>query len=387
MTMSSDLVYLDNAATTYPKPRDAREAMLREYAALGASPGRGGYDLAEQAELVVRQTRKRLARFFGSQDPDRVVFASNATDALNLALHGLLRPGDHVVSTRLEHNSVLRPLHHLRECGAIEYDLVHFDDRGFVDPRNIARAMKSNTRLVALCHASNVLGSVQPVAEIGRLCAERGVLLLLDAAQSAGVVPMDMSAWGVSALAFTGHKSLYGPTGSGGLVVQPGVEIAPSRFGGTGVDSLNLDHTPSYPHRLEAGTVNLLGVLGLSAGLDFLESRGGVEAIHAREMSLLKRLRQGLAKLRRVRVYTPEDLTNRVAVLLANVEGLRPADAGAILDADYGIAVRVGLHCAPLVHEDLGACPAGAIRFSLGAFNTEEDIDAAVAAMAAMAGG
>jgi len=381
--MSGELVYLDNAATTFPKPSEVLEAMLREYTAHGASPGRGGYDLAAQAELAVRTTRKKLARFFGAQDPDRVVFTANATDALNIALQGLLGPGDHVVSTRLEHNSVLRPLHHLRERGVIEHDLVPFDGRGFVDPRDIARAMTPATRLVVLSHASNVLGSVQPVAEIGRVCAERGVPLLLDVAQSAGVVPIDMTAWGVRALAFTGHKSLYGPTGIGGLVIQPGVEVAPSRFGGTGVDSQSLVHTISYPHRLEAGTVNLLGIMGLSAGLDFLEARD-VEVIHAREMALLQRLRQGLAGLRRVRLYTGEDLANRVAVLLANVDGLRPADAGAILDGDFGIAVRVGLHCAPLAHEDIGTSPAGAIRFSLGVFNTEQDIDHAVAAMTAM---
>jgi cysteine desulfurase / selenocysteine lyase len=374
------LTYLDNAATTFPKPREMMRQMAEVYSRLGVSPGRGGYDLAMEAAEFVEQTRRKLAEFFGASKPERVVFTSNATDALNLLIQGVLKPGDHAIATRLEHNSVLRPLEHLRECGCLEYDLVRFDARGYIDPGEVIAKVRSNTRLVILSHASNVLGTVQPVAETARLCAERGVPVVVDAAQSAGKVPIDLDAWGVSALAFTGHKSLYGPTGIGGLVSADGFDIRTTRFGGTGVDSRSLIHTQTYPHRLEAGTLNLLGIAGLSAGLDFILAERLADT-QKKEMDLLTRLRDGLLELKDLDLYCAEDFQSRVAVLTANVRGMDPEDVGAILDGDFDIAVRVGLHCAPLVHEDLHTSPGGAVRFSLGRFNTEEDIDRALAAM------
>lgn len=377
------MIYLDNAATSFPKPREVLDRMLQGYLEMGVSPGRGSYDLALEAEDIVQQARKKLALFFGAPDPDRIVFAANATDALNTAFNGLLRPGDHVVSTRLEHNSVLRPLYHYRERGWISYDLVPFDGKGFVDPDEIARNIKRNTRLVVVSHASNVLGTVQPVKEIGRVCAERGIPLLIDASQSAGKIPIDMTASNISAVAFTGHKALLGPTGIGGLAVCPDLDIKAARFGGTGVDSRSLVHTEAFPHRLEAGTLNLIGIMGLSAGIDYIVQKG-IEKIHSEEMALLKRLRDGLSNLGKVEMYCAEDLSGHVAVLTANIDGMNPEDAGSILDADFDIAVRVGLHCAPLVHEDLGTINRGAIRFSPGIFNTPEDIDQAIRAMASM---
>ena len=241
--MSGRLIYLDNAATTFPKPRGTLNRMVETYQRMGVSPGRGGYDLATEAEALV-EAEEEVARLFGAPDPNRVIFAANATDALNLAIQGVLTPGDHVVSTRLEHNSVLRPLYHLREQGLIEYDLMPFDGKGFVDPGDIAGAIRPNTSLVIVCHASNVLGTIQPIPEIGRLCAGKGVPLLIDAAQSAGVVPIDLDAWRVAAVAFTGHKSLLGPTGIGGLIIHPELEVRTTRFGGTGVDSKNPDPHP-----------------------------------------------------------------------------------------------------------------------------------------------
>ncbi|MCX5914385.1 MAG: aminotransferase class V-fold PLP-dependent enzyme [Deltaproteobacteria bacterium] len=379
--MIGKLIYLDNAATTFPKPLPVLNKMIETYIRMGVSPGRGSYDLAAEAEEFVIRARQKLALFFKAPDPDRVIFTNNATDALNLVLQGMVRPGDHVVSTRLEHNSILRPLYHLRLKGIIEYDLIPFDGKGFVDPDDIARAIRPNTRLVILCHASNVLGTIQPVREIGRHCAEREVPLFIDAAQSAGGVPIDMQGWSISGVAFTGHKSMLGPTGIGGLVLNKEIEIEPTRFGGTGVDSKSLTHTETFPHRLEAGTLNLLGIIGLSEGLDFL-GKEGIEAIHGREMELLKRLRDGLSFLKGIELYCTEDLSNHVGLLTANIQGIDPADVGAILDADFGIAVREGLHCAPLVHESLGTSPKGGVRFSLGPFNTGEDIDQAFAAMA-----
>ena len=381
--MGDRLIYLDNAATSFPKPREVLDRMLRGYMERGVSPGRGSYDLALEAEDIVQHARKQLALFFGAPDSERIIFTANATDALNIAFNGLLQPGDHVISTRLEHNSVLRPLHHFRERGWISYDLVHFDGKGFVDPDEIARNVKRNTRLVIVSHASNVLGTVQPVKEIGRVCAERGVPLLIDASQSAGKLPIDMTAWKVSAVAFTGHKGLFGPTGIGGLAVCPDLDIKSSRFGGTGVDSRSPIHTETFPHRLEAGTLNLIGIMGLSAGVDYIVQKG-MESIHGHEMALLKRLRDGLSDLEHVEMYCAGDLSSHVAVLTANVADVNPEDAGAILDGDFNIAVRVGLHCAPLVHEDLGTINRGAIRFSPGIFNTPEDIDLAIRAIASM---
>jgi len=379
------VIYLDNSATSFPKPAAVLDRMVEIYRRVGASPGRGDYDLATEAEDVVDQARSRLASFFGAPDPDRVVFASNATDALNLAIQGIVGPGDHVVSTRLEHNSVLRPLFHLRQRGWIQYDLVPFNGDGFVDPDDVGRAIRPNTKLAVVCHASNVLGTVQPVADIARACAGRGVPLLIDAAQSAGHVEMDMANWPMSAVAFTGHKALLGPAGIGGLAVSPEVDIRSTRFGGTGIDSRSPVHTESYPHRLEAGTLNLPGIIGLSLGLDFIESQNPVEA-RRREMTLYRRLHDGLASLGRVILYTRPPQDGRIPVVICNIEGLSPEALATILDGDYHIAVRAGLHCAPLVHADLGTSPEGAVRFSLGHFNTTKEIDATLEAMAEICG-
>jgi cysteine desulfurase / selenocysteine lyase len=381
------VIYLDNAATTFPKAPGTLERAVERYRELGVSPGRGNHDLAMQASDAVEEVRAKVAAFFGAPDPERVAFGANATDALNTAILGLVRPGDHVVATRLDHNSVLRPLHHLAETGVITWDAAPFDARGVVQPDAVEALLRPTTRLVVMSHASNVIGTVQPIAEIARRCAARGIPVVVDAAQSAGQVPIDMAAMGVGALAFTGHKSLYGPSGIGGLVVMPWLDVATSRFGGTGMDSASLVHTPSYPLRLEAGTLNLLGVLGLGEGLDFVAGEG-VAAIHAREARLLARLRDGLAAIDGVTLYRADGgLDDRVAVLACNVAGVHPQDVGAILDGDFDIAVRVGVHCAPLVHRDLGTIERGAVRFSLGAFTTEADVDAAVEAMRAIAAG
>ena len=384
--MTERLIYLDNAATTFPKSRAVLDAMVERYAELGVSPGRGNHDLATRAGDLVEDVRAQVAAFFGAPDPRRVVFAGNATDALNTAILGFVRPGDHVVATRLDHNSVLRPLHHLAETDVITWDCAPFDERGFVTPDAIEALLRPETRAVVMTHASNVIGTIQPIAEIARRCSARGVPIIVDAAQSAGQVPIDMAAMGVAALAFTGHKALYGPSGIGGLVVMPGRELETSRFGGTGMDSASLVHTQAWPLRLEAGTLNLLGVIGLGLGLEFVSAQGGVEAIHGREMALLARLRDGLAAIPGVTQFCADSLEDHVAVLTANVSGIHPQDVGAILDGDFGIAVRVGVHCAPLVHRDLGTIDRGAVRFSLGAFNTEDEIDAAIDAVRVIAG-
>jgi cysteine desulfurase/selenocysteine lyase len=382
---SRDLIYLDNAATSFPKPSQVLEQMVETYARLGVSPGRGTYDLAMEAAAFVTHAREQVAAFFGSRDPDKAVFAASATDALNLAVQGLVGPGDHVVSTRLEHNSVLRPLFHLKERGWIDYDLVPFDGQGLIDPDDIDKAIRPNTRLVVLCHGSQVLGTVQPAKKIAAVCAARGVPLLLDAAQTAGQVPIDMQGWGVSAIAFSGHKALLGPSGIGGLVVAPDLEVQSTRFGGTGMESHSLRHTQSFPQRLEAGTANLLGIIGLSLGLDYLQ-RLGLKESHEREMALIRRLRERLVSTPGVKVLSPAPRDGDLPLLTCVVDDMDPEDVGAILDADYGIAARTGLHCAPIVHADLGAKPLGSVRFSVGHGNRDEDIDQALDAMAHIAG-
>jgi cysteine desulfurase/selenocysteine lyase len=384
MDHTAKLTYLDNAATTFPKPREVLRQMTEIYSRLGVSPGRGGYDLAVEASEFVEQTRRKVANFFGAPDPQRVIFTVNGTDALNLVIQGVLQPGDHAIATRLEHNSVLRPLEHLRQSGLLEYDLVPFNAGGFIDPDDVIAKVRPDTRLVIITHASNVLGTVQPVAETARLCAQRGVPVVIDAAQSAGRIPIDMQRWGIAAVAFTGHKSLCGPAGIGGLVAAGGFDIRTTRFGGTGIESRSLTHTQSYPHRLEAGTINLLGIAGLSAGLDFILAEG-LDAVHQREMALVTRLRNGLVQLPDMDLYCAENLDHHVAVLTVNVKGMDPEDVGAILDGDFNIAVRTGLHCAPLLHEDLNTSPRGGVRFSVGRFNTDEDIDRALAAMGKIA--
>jgi cysteine desulfurase family protein len=378
------VIYLDNAATSFPKPADCLHRALQRYLDLGASPGRGGYDRAVEADAAVSAVRLKIARFFGAGDNAHVCFAANATDALNILIQGLVEPGDHVVSSRLEHNSILRPLHHLQQQGIIAVDLVPFNGQGFIEPAQAARRLRPETRLVVITHASNVLGTIQPVAEIGAICRKRGIPLIIDAAQTAGCIPIDMHTWNVQGLAFTGHKSLLGPTGIGGLVLSPDLNPRPTRFGGTGIDSLNPFQPLIYPNRLEAGTINLLGILGLEESLGFIENRLSTHFLQ--EMQLLRQLADGLRQLPRVRLYAADDLSRqRLPVLTCTVDGIASSDVGAILDGDFGIAVRTGLHCAPHVHEDLGTLGTGAVRFSIGPFNTADDIASAVQAMSLIA--
>jgi len=383
--MEDPFIYLDNAATTYPKPAEVLLPMVEQYMKIGVSPGRGSYDLAVSAEDFIRATRIKLASFFNAPDPDGVIFTANATESLNLAISGIVKPGDHVITTRLEHNSVLRPLYHLQQQGKIDCSLVPFDEKAFIDPEDIARKIRANTKLVIVNHASNVLGTIQPVARVGELCAARKIPFLVDASQSAGQIPVNMAVIKASAIVFTGHKSLYGPTGIGGLIVHPDLKITPTKFGGTGIESRSLIHTRKLPHRLEAGTHNLMGIIGISLGIDYLVDKS-LKAFHGKEMKLMDQLCTGLSKIKGVTLYCAEDLTDHLAVLSVNIKGMTPEDTGAILDADFNIAARVGLHCAPLVHEGLGTSKQGTVRFSLGFFNTEAEMDRVIKAMSLIAG-
>ncbi len=374
------IIYLDNGATSYPKPEEVYRFMDYFFRNFGVNPGRSGYDLCLEAGDMVENTRKMLTEFFNGSDPNRLCFTYNSTDALNLAIFGLLQPGDHAITTTLEHNSVLRPLYHLSLQG-VEVDYVPFDQKGFVDPDEIKKRIKKNTRLVVVNHASNVIGTVQPVGEIGRICREHGVILVIDASQSAGKVPIDMKSMNIDVVCFTGHKSLLGPTGIGGLCVGEGVNIRITRAGGTGVRSAQRTHLEEYPYRLEYGTPNVMGIAGLQAGLKWLQEKG-LENIHHQEMKLTEILVRGLKEIEGVRLYCQDDLTDHISVLAFNIDGLEAQDVGIMLDVDYNIACRTGLHCAPLVHEQLGTDKIkGAVRFGIGPFNTEEHIQAAIQAV------
>ena len=381
--MHNGLIYFDNAATAWPKPESVYTFMNDFYRSHGVNPGRSGYDLAMEAGSLLDRTRKRLTRFFGGDEDasDRLIFAYNVTDALNLIIPGLLSRGDHVVTTNLEHNSVIRPVNHMVRDHGAEATFVPFDAQGFIDPKEIERAMRPNTRVVIVNHGSNVIGTVQPIADIGRICRERGVTFVVDTAQTAGILPINMKAMNIDVVAFTGHKALMGSTGIGGLCIRKHVEVRPVRSGGTGVRSLNPYHLDEYPWRLEYGTPNLVGIASLWAGQDWLD-QSGMGTVCAHEMNLIRRLVDGLRQIEGAKLYCCDSLENHLSTILMNIEGMDPGDVGVMLDVDYNIATRTGLHCAPLVHTQLGtAAGHGGVRFSVGAFNTEEDVDAAIAAV------
>ncbi len=377
-----DLIYLDNAATAFPKPSSMIDSMAQFYREYGVNPGRSGYDLAVEAGLLIDRARRTLDTFFNNpaHDYNRLTFGNNASDALNLIIQGICRPGDHVVSTKLEHNSVLRPLYEMQERGVITHELVPFDTDGFVDPEQIARRIKDDTRLVVVNHGSNVLGTVQPIAEIGRICRERGVTFAVDVAQTAGVIPIDMAAMQIDVLAFTGHKSLMGPTGIGGLAVGPDVPIRSTRWGGTGVKSAVRTHLEEFPFRCEIGTANTIGIAGLQAGLEWITERG-INRIREHEMELTRILTEGLQDIAGVTVYCAGWSDRHLPVVTCNVADMEAGETGMILDVEYDIATRTGLHCAPLAHVGIGTAPKGAVRFAIGPFNTEEHVRTAVEAM------
>ena len=373
------LMYLDNGATSFPKPNEVYAFMDKFYRNYGVNPGRSGFDLCLEAGSLVDETRKLMTRFFGGTDSNRLTFGYNSTDALNLAIFGLIRPGDLVVTTHVEHNATLRPLWKLEQEG-VEVDWVDFDAQGWVDPQELIRRFKANTTTVVMNHGSNVIGTVQDVATVGKACRERGIRLILDVSQTAGMVPVQLDDLNADVICFTGHKSLMGPMGIGGMYVREGVEIRHTRAGGTGVKSAQRNHLDEYPYRMEYGTPNLPGIAGLNAGVKWVQ-RHGVEAIHRHEMALWTRLRDGLRPIPGITLYCADDVPGkqRISVLSFNVDGLEAMDTGTMLDVDYNIACRTGLHCTPMVHEHLGTDKLhGAVRFGIGPFNTEAHIDAAI---------
>ena len=378
----NNIIYLDNSATTYPKPESVYKFMDSFYRENGVSPGRSGFDDALKAEEMVMNTRKLLSDFFNAgSDNNRLTFSYNASDSLNMIIQGLAMKGDHVITTMLEHNSVLRPLYHLEMDGIIEGSYIPFDKQGFINPDDVKKAIRKNTKMVIINHCSNVIGTIQPVAEIGGICKKAGVLFIVDTTQSAGTIPIDMQAMGIDVVIFTGHKCLLGPTGIGGSYVMENVPVKYTRFGGTGVRSAQMTHPKEFPYRLECGTLNLIGIAGLNAGVKWILDNG-MESVHNKEMMLFDKLLKGIHNIENVITYCAESIENHNPIISFNIRGFDSLDVGTMLDVDYNIACRTGLHCAPKVHTVLGTDKIhGAVRLSIGPFNTEEHIDIAINAL------
>jgi cysteine desulfurase family protein len=378
------MIYLDNAATSFPKPEAVYQALDTFARQSLANPGRAGHKMALAAERALDDCRHALNQLFRGKEPERWAFTLNCTDALNMAFKGALADGDHVITTDLEHNSVSRPLRALELAGRITLTRLPADGGGTVDPDAVRRAVTPRTRLIALTHASNVLGTVQPVAEVGHVARECDLLLLVDAAQTAGVLPIDVQEMHIDLLAFPGHKSLLGPTGTGALYVGPRARLRAWREGGTGGDSASETQPRELPYFLEGGTPNVLGVAGLAAGVRYVQERGLAD-IHAHEVGLTERLWRRLEEVGGYEVFGHRDHARRVGTLSFRSAALPAAELGGILDQAFDVAVRPGLHCAPYVHRALGTFPEGTVRVSPGPFSTADDIDHLAGALAEVA--
>ena len=373
------MIYLDNAATSFPKPERVYVEMdkcMRQYC---ANPGRSGHRLALEAGRAIFRTRERLCRLFNIENPMQVVFTSNATEALNLGIKGLLREGDHVVTTSMEHNSVARPLTALKAKG-VSVTYVGCDSKGYLDPRDIERAIKKNTALIVMTHASNVTGTLMPVNEVGCIAKERGIPFMLDAAQTAGIYDIDVKNMNIDMLAFPGHKGLMGPQGTGGLYISESLDVLQMKEGGTGSRSEELEQPVVVPDRYESGTPNTAGIVGLGAGVGFILEKG-TAAIREHEEELTAMLLQGLGQIKGVKIYGPANPRFQAGVVSINIGDGDSGEISYILDRSYDIATRSGLHCSPLAHRTIGTFDQGTVRFSVGYFNTRKDIEAALRAV------
>jgi cysteine desulfurase/selenocysteine lyase len=369
------MIYLDNAATSWPKPESVYQAMDSFMRHTGASPGRSGHLLSVAAARIIHETREGLCQLFGIADPSHIVFTANATESLNLAIRGLLHIGDHAITSSLEHNSVMRPLRALEEKG-IEVSVVNCAANGSLDPGDIERAIRPYTRLIVLNHASNVVGTVLPVAEVGRIARDHGVPLLVDAAQSAGCYPIDVEAMKIDLLAFSGHKSLFGPQGTGGLYIREGIEsqLEPLKCGGTGSYSEHENQPVFMPDKYESGTPNTVGLAGLGAGVRFVLQEG-LANIRKQEEKLTRLLLDGLAAIPGVVCHGKANAVDQVAIVSFNVSGLTPSEVALELEEGFRIMCRPGLHCSPMAHKALGTFPQGSVRLSPGHFNSRPDIE------------
>jgi cysteine desulfurase family protein len=371
-------IYLDNAATSFPKPPEVAEAMHRLIREISLSPGRSAHRFSLAASRVIFEARELVAGLFGCPDSSRVVFTSNVTEALNVGIFGLLQPGDQVLTTGMEHNSVMRPLRHLEKARGIVLTILPTDPTGAIDPEDIPRRLSKKTRLIIINHVSNVTGAVADLGAIGS--RKGGALLMVDAAQSAGVFPLDMEEMGIDFLAFTGHKGLFGPTGTGGFLLRQGLVLPPLKMGGTGSNSEFEEQPQLMPDCYESGTPNTLGIGGLAAGLEFIKKTGR-ETIRRHEERLTRLLLDGLSQIEGITVYGPPASAVRGPAVSLTMAGRSVADLAFLLDRQDGIMARAGLHCAPAAHRGIGTFPQGTLRLSPGFFNTEAEIHAVLAAL------
>ncbi len=362
------MYYFDNAATSYPKPKEVYDELIDIMKTRGANPGRGSHTMALEASRVIYDTRCKLAKLFNIDNPLNIAFTQNATHSLNMAIKGYLKRGDHVVTTSLEHNSVLRPLYSLEEDCGLELTIVEAGRDGGLDAETILSAMRDDTRAVVMTHASNLTGTILPVKEIGEVCRKRGITLIVDASQSAGYLDIDVEEMNIDILCFTGHKSLYGPQGTGGIYVKEGIEITPLMEGGSGSHSKLKRHPREMPDLLEYGTLNAPAIGALGAGIDFI-TKIGLSNIRTHEEKLLKTFMDGIAGLPHIELYGKTE-GRKTPVVTMNIKGVDPAEVSQLLDEEYGIATRPGMHCAPLAHRSIGTYETGAVRFSFGYFNS-----------------
>ncbi len=377
------MIYLDNGATSYPKPPEVMETMIDVMANYCANPGRSGHFMASRTAQEIFRTRLSVARLFNIEDPGRIIFTKNCTEAINMGLKGILKPGDHVVTSSMEHNSVLRPLYRLKEDG-VETSVVRGDMYGRISPEKVRKAIRRNTRLIVITSASNVTGTKAPLEEIGRIALRNGILFMVDGAQGAGHMEIDVKRQHIDILAAPGHKGLMGPQGTGFLYIRNELSLKPVSEGGTGTRSAELRQPVDFPEGYEAGTVNSPGIIALGAAVRVI-SKIGVDVIEEHERRLTEKLQQGLSEIKRVKIYGPEDTHEKTAVVAINIEGVDCEEAASILNDRYGIAVRAGFHCSGAAHETIGTGRIGCIRLCPGLYTTEKEIDETIKAIGEVA--
>lgn len=375
-----DVMYFDQAASSWPKPPAVMDAMMICMQDYAANPGRGSHQMAVKASRVLFETRKNLARLFGIRNPNDLSFALNTTHALNQAIKGFVKPGDHVICTNIEHNSVRRPLEHLKATAGIELTYIRNDEEGNLQLEDFKKALQSNTSLVVVNHSSNLLGTIMPVAEIGEICRAHGAKLLVDAAQSAGILPIHVGDMHIDMLAFPGHKGLLGPQGTGALYIHPDIDLEPFMHGGTGSQSEAIHQPTVRPDRYEAGTQNTVGIAGLNEGVKFVMAET-IEKIHAKEWRQTQMLMEGLLGIEGVTILGPALGQNKTGIVSFNINNADSSEVAFILDQSFQIAVRSGYHCTPLAHESAGTLAKGAVRSSIGYFTTDEEVDALIYAV------
>lgn len=372
------MIYLDNAATTFPKPFEVYDEVANCMKNYAANPGRSSHDMSVRASTKIMECRKELSELFNIKDMFNIIFTSNATEGLNIAIKGLFNCGDHVISTMIEHNSVLRPLNYLSKNG-VEASYIRVNMEGYINIEDIKKEIRKNTKAIVVNHASNVLGSIQNIKEIGKLAKDNGIFLIVDASQSAGVIPIDIEIDNIDILAFPGHKGLFGPQGTGGLYIGEGITLREFKCGGTGSNSNSTEQPEFLPDKFESGTLNTPGIAGLCEGIKFIK-KTGIENIHKHEIGLTEALLKELINLPYVKIFGRNTIENRCAVVSINIEGFDSSEVGFLLN-EKGIAVRTGFHCAPFIHEIIGTSKCGTVRISPGYFNTFKDVENIVKAL------